>query len=392
MSAIHFLRRVGERLALLTVTLLVCLAIFELVVFRYILVPDDLLENVSIGGVVRYMPDTRAVFRHPDGSRSLVTINREGWNSTKPYYVKAKSPGTLRVAVVGDSYVHGAFVNVDKSFAHVVEQRLKASGYRAQVYRFGMDGAPLSQYLHMLRKTVVAYKPDVVVVPLIHNDFDESFRFLKTRYTSSFMKLRLAKDGSVVELPPHDFQPGPADIARNFNTFRYMYYETGLYLRLKSLVSRYVWGGNEEWRPEFISSAVDVRNLKDTASIRRATRYIFTKMKALAERHNFKLILVMDGVREAVYAGRDPAGDPVGKLNIIAAEEARTLGLAFHDLHADFVRHYAKHGQRFEFSFDWHWNELGNELVGRAITREIMKRVAPETAGRGRLAAATHTK
>ena len=44
-----------------------------------------------------------------------------------------------------------------------------------------MDGAPLSQYPHVLRRDVPAFKPDVVLVQLIHNDFDESYRFLKTR-------------------------------------------------------------------------------------------------------------------------------------------------------------------------------------------------------------------
>jgi hypothetical protein len=28
---------------------------------------------------------------------------------------------------------------------------------------------------------VLSYKPDIVVIPLIHNNFDESYRFLKTR-------------------------------------------------------------------------------------------------------------------------------------------------------------------------------------------------------------------
>ena len=41
----------------------------------------------------------------------------------------------------------------------------------------------------LAQREVLSYKPDIVVIPLIHNDFDESYRFLKTRYASSFMKL-----------------------------------------------------------------------------------------------------------------------------------------------------------------------------------------------------------
>src|SRR5690606_20949577 len=118
----------------------------ELVLFRYVLVPDDVLHNVTIDGVVRYVPGTRAVMRHPDRSTSLVTINADGWNSTKPAYAVARRPGVERIAVVGDSYVHGAFIDVDKGFPDVLEHELAARGRAVEVYRFGIDGAPLSQY------------------------------------------------------------------------------------------------------------------------------------------------------------------------------------------------------------------------------------------------------
>jgi hypothetical protein len=52
---------------------------------------------------------------------------------------------------------------------------------------------------HVLRREARAFRPHVVLGQLIHNDFDESYRFLKTRYASSFFKigfkLVLAMDG-----------------------------------------------------------------------------------------------------------------------------------------------------------------------------------------------------
>ncbi len=63
----------------------------------------------------------------------------------------------------------------------MIERELTRAGVTAEVLRFGMDGAPLSQYPHVLRRDVPAFKLDVVLVQLIHNDFDESYRFLKTR-------------------------------------------------------------------------------------------------------------------------------------------------------------------------------------------------------------------
>lgn len=359
-------------LALLAFSALSTLALLELVVFRYVLKPDDLVENVSINGVVRYVPKTHATLNHPDGSSSLVTINADGWNSTKSDYHHSKTAGRTRVAIIGDSYVHGAYIDVSEGFPEHVERALKARGFDAEVYRFGMDGAPLSHYLHVLRREVLAYRPDVVVVPLIHNDFDESYRFLKTRYASSFMKLAKSDDGRVVEVAPADFRYGLADSLRSFATFRYLYYKTNLYLHAKGWVSRLFWGGNEEWSPEFVSSAVDIRKIADHDANRIFTRHVIAAMKALSIEHNFKLAFIMDGVREAVYAGRKASDFEVGKLNQIAADITRELDLPFLDLQETFTHDYAVNAKRFEFPYDWHWNTHANRLVGAAVTKLVL--------------------
>ena len=351
------------------VSVLCCLAVLELVVFRFVLVPDDLLPNVSIDGVVRYVPGTNATFRHPDGRRSNVTINADGWNSTKPAYAVARTPGVKRIAVVGDSYVHGAFVDTAEGFPEIAEAELVRAGIPAEVYRFGMDGAPLSQYLQVLRREVRAYKPDVVVVPLIHNDFDESWRFIKTRYASSFLKIGRDADGKPLEIEPAEFHAGSADLLRHSAAFRYLYYETNAYLRFKSLISRYFWGGNEDWSAEFISSAVDIRKIADDDANRFAARYVLAEMKRIADAEGFQLVFLMDGVREAIYDGKPLSAYAVSRLNALAAELTSELGLTFLDLQSAFATDYAVAGQRFEYSYDWHWNARANRLVGEAVAR-----------------------
>jgi GDSL-like Lipase/Acylhydrolase family len=312
------------------------------------------------------------VFRHPDGTQTRVNINRQGWNSTKPAYSEAKMPGVLRIAVVGDSYVHGSFVDVGQGFPEVIERQLNAAGVAAEVLRFGMDGAPLSQYLHMLRREVGAFKPDLVVVQLIHNDFDESYRFLKTRYASAFLKIGVDEEGAPKEIAPADFAAGRADTLRELNTFRYLYYKTGAYLRLKSLVSRLWWGGDEDFAAELVSSGVDIRKIADHAKNRFFARYVLSEMKALSRQDGFKLAFAMDGVREAVYAGKPADSYEVHKLNRIAYDLTSELGLPFLDLQDTFQDHYAREGRRFEFAFDWHWNVLGNRLAGEAVARFLL--------------------
>lgn len=376
------LGQLAQNFLLSLVSLACCLAVLELVIFRYVLVPDDVLQNVSINGVVRYLPGSTATFRHPDGRTSRVTINADGWNSSKPAYTRERQPGVKRIAVVGDSYVHGAFVDTAEGFPEIIEGELGRRGIKAEVYRFGMDGAPLSQYLHMLRREVRGYRPDIVVVPLIHNDFDESWRFLKTRYASSFLKIGRSANGRPLEIPPADFDGGSADLLRHSATFRYLYYETNAYLRFKSLVSRYFWGGDEAWTQEFISSAVDIRKIADDTQNRFAAGYVLSEMKRIASEDGFALVFVMDGVREAIYEGKPRSAYAVARLNDLAAELTRERGLTFLDLQETFAADHARSARRFEYAYDWHWNGHANRLVGEAIARLLLRE--PSLAGPGR--------
>ncbi len=368
----RLLKRLTANLFLSLASLLVCLLFLEFVVFKYFFIPDDVLPNVTIENVVRYQPNVNAVFRHPDRSRSVVRINQDGWNSAFSSYRLVKNPGVLRIAVVGDSYVHGAFVNVEQGFAHQLQKQMRENGLNTEVYRFGMDGAPLSQYLHMLRNSVVQFNPDIVIIPLIHNDFDEIYRMIGTRYNSSFLKIGRDAKGRIVEIPPRSFRPGMADFFRHFRTFRYLYYETGAYLHLKKYISGLFWGKKAEFQTEFISSAIDIRNIKgEEENIVFYTRYVLNRIKALAEARNFKLLFVMDGVREAVYDGQSASAYEVGKLNRIAAELCAQLNLPFIDLQESFAADFSKNRNRFEFPFDWHWNAAGNRIVADAIWQKL---------------------
>ena len=105
-------------------------------------------------------------------------------------------------------------VAYDHSMAERLSKEMGSRGVSVEVYRFGIAGAPLTQYLWMVEREVLAYRPDAIVVLLIHNDFDESFRFVQGRYTSSFAKLRVS-DGKVLgEIPPTPWEPTAADWIR----------------------------------------------------------------------------------------------------------------------------------------------------------------------------------
>jgi len=154
----------------------------------------------------------------------------------------------------------------------VIERELTRAGVEAEVVCFGMDGAPTSM---------------------------KSYRFLKTRYASSFLKIGFDQAGQPFEIEPTDFTPGSADRLRAFNTFRYLYYKTNLPVVQAFRQPLLAWRGGE-YAPEFISSAVDVRKITDHVNNRRVARYVLSEMRALAQQDGFRLVLAMDGVRDAI--------------------------------------------------------------------------------------------
>jgi hypothetical protein len=95
-----------------------------------------------------------------------VTINSAGMRDRE--HALSKPAGTLRVAVLGDSYAEAFQVPVEKNFCSVLEAELNRSaatdGLHVEVLNFGVSGYGTAQQLATLRHRVWAFHPDVVLL------------------------------------------------------------------------------------------------------------------------------------------------------------------------------------------------------------------------------------
>jgi hypothetical protein len=355
----------GVSLASLAVFLLFC----EFVLFRFVWPGSDVPRNDFVNEVVRYAPGQQGVWRIRNEIAASFSINAKGWNSPLADYPQERRPGVRRVAVVGDSFVEALQVPVGRSFTEAVQAGLAASG-PAETYRFAIAGAPLSQYLHMVEREVLATRPDAIVVLLIHNDFDESFVFKPGRYTSSFLKLRI-EDGKVAgEVPPQPWRPGAVEWLRQSAMARYFLYRWQL--RPQALVDAILGPAQAQVQADAgrFAANIDIGAvLSHEAEIKVATDYLFNRLTERARSIGAKLLLVMDGDRDAIYSGR--LESPALRLNRIAAESAKRAGIAFLDLHPVFAADWAEKHQRFDFEADAHWNENGHTVAGAAILEAL---------------------
>lgn len=94
-----------------------------------------------------------------DGPPELV--NEDGLRG--PRLPRAKTPGVLRIATLGDSSTFGLAVHHPETYAAQLVLELEKRGVRAEVLSAGVEGFTITQGLERYRHLVRAWKPDVVI-------------------------------------------------------------------------------------------------------------------------------------------------------------------------------------------------------------------------------------
>ena len=128
----------------------------------------------------RLLPGARGWFRGE--GKAYVEISDEGLRDRE--HAIAKSPNTLRIAVLGDSFAEALQVPLEESFWAVMERRvdscLAPRGVQAEVLNFGVSGYGTTQEFLTLRDHVWKYDPDVVLLAfLTANDVQDNSKRLQ---------------------------------------------------------------------------------------------------------------------------------------------------------------------------------------------------------------------
>jgi hypothetical protein len=78
----------------------------------------------------------------------------------------ARTPGTTRLALIGDSYVHGFYLPLEQTLGASLERALAQcrTSSPVEVLNFGVQGYSTAQELLLYRLKVAAYRPDIVML------------------------------------------------------------------------------------------------------------------------------------------------------------------------------------------------------------------------------------
>ncbi len=118
---------------------------------------------------------------HKEG-RAYVNINSDGLRDIE--HSIAKPPGTIRIAVIGDSYPEAFQVALEEAFWSLMKKKMeqcRAFGdHTLEVINFGVSGYGTAQEMLTLRERVWQYSPDIVMLTFTtNNDVSDNLRQLK---------------------------------------------------------------------------------------------------------------------------------------------------------------------------------------------------------------------
>jgi hypothetical protein len=280
--------------------------------------------------------------------QGLWSINNHGWNAS---YDFVKKENQSQIAVIGDSFVEGFQVDVDKRFVEIINNKFTKKG--VNVMAFGRAGAPLSQYLHMARYVKKVFNPDVYIFNIVSNDFDLSVARFNLNETY-FLRISNNEDGSFGEENIIPYNSLSKSFWKKSALIRYLYYNARIGIMIGSwLRNMYV--------AEDINDYYKFR-LTNLSEIERVANYVVTQLKE--ELSPAKLLFVMDAARPCIYDNKECNDTLLFNMfeNICITQQEPVINMA-----PVMKKHFQLNGQPFEFDIDNHWNELGHSLVAEQV-------------------------
>jgi len=120
-----------------------------------------------------HIPNTKGTYSSQEFLVN-VNINNQGFRHDSDVSTSRRE-GIKRIALVGDSFVEGVQVDLNKTAGIRLEENLNfdSKTEKYEVLNFGVSGYGMDQKFLYLKKNVLAFQPDLVVLFFASNDLDD---------------------------------------------------------------------------------------------------------------------------------------------------------------------------------------------------------------------------
>ncbi|MEW5946370.1 MAG: SGNH/GDSL hydrolase family protein [bacterium] len=321
--------------------------------------------------------------------KTYVSINSEGLRDRERS--KVKPPGTIRIAVLGDSYVEAFNVPFEKAFTSVMERELgkckKLGARRIEVINFGVGGYNTGIELLALRHHVWNYSPDIVLLAFYsENDIMDNSKSMFYDGTRPYFVLRdgrLELDNSFKDSPyfksRKSWYSRAAYCVLNYSRVLQVIEESRITLkrilmqrkqRLANLPKKglmlYLEPTDELWQEAWLITEKLISTMASEVE-EKGARFILTALSNPTQAHPSKEVRKKTmknlGVTDLFYPDRriEALGERLGFPVI-------TLGRQFQS--------HAEENQAFLYGSKetkgvGHWNEEGQRLAGKTVAEYI---------------------
>ena len=323
--------------------------------------PRPVNENNPID---RYEPNRQFIWSR-DFYFSIVNpvrINNFGFVSDFDYDPSATSP---LLAVIGDSFVEAFMVPFSQTCAGRLAKTLSGT---ARIYPFGVSRSPLSQYLAVAEYTRETFQPDALAVIIIDNDYDNSLA--KYGYRRGMHQFVEGPDGGLL-LKRQDREPSSVPgIIRASALYRYWAGNLAVGWRILRIPRVFLPPRERE-----LAVVVDQPALVEES--KRAVDAFLERLPEASGVDTERVLFIVDCLRPELYNNeglRRIEGSYFDTMRQYFMVNAAERGYEVIDMQPIFGAHYARHGERFEWAQDAHWNALGHELCSQETNRSTVVR------------------
>jgi hypothetical protein len=120
-----------------------------------------------------FPPHQTANYQTPDFRFTAIT-NRLGFRG--PEFPVEKTPGTIRIAVLGNSFAYGWGVNYDSTWPRLLEQRFAENGIKVEVANLATPGTTPKTLIGIANRALPILHPDVVLIAALQGSSVVTFQ------------------------------------------------------------------------------------------------------------------------------------------------------------------------------------------------------------------------
>ena len=295
----------------------------------------------------------------------------------------SRQENKLRVVSIGDSFVEALQVKNQSTFHGRLNLKKTSQGNEIISTSIGAAGMAFPNYIASIKylQNNLDLEKVVLVIPIISNDFDQSFeKFANRGRRGGLGQFYFGAESPNLNFKPFKYKNNFLQKSINFilskSAFtRYLIYN----LKIGELLKRnFIFLTNKTnnkpvYEANIIESSESQTPLRYQYG-RYATKYFLENLKELRKTflEREMTIFVVDSNRENIYQNRDSKKDSFyEKMRSNFIKNAKTEGFNVIDMEELFKKDYEINKRRFNSIYDGHWNEYGHFFISEKIYEKL---------------------